>query len=370
MLATNKPVADVDSGRKLGRLPSSIDGSAGCAPDTNASALHPFGCTAWLTVAPELRSKLDPKAVRVLFTGYDLASKAFRFYDTTTKKISLGRNARFLDNEFPGLRSDSTEQDADTHFASACPTTESQAVVKTWTPLVRSAHMDVSSSLDDSAMSAVDVAPGYTGGTLLNSTDAESSSSPSPEPSSSPSPATPLSPSPALSPSLAASSSPSALPTDSDYSADPLDLIGSQTPTRLGPPDVHRPDFSTYQAIQPVKSITSDPQTWREAMSSDKREVWAKAATDEFNSMRDDFKVFMTGNVGGDDDDYTRETRERARERAKARRSERGVDRGGGSRPRGNRGGYAAARLAASPVYRTMVANEVGQKREGKRSKK
>ncbi|SCZ95557.1 BZ3500_MvSof-1268-A1-R1_C051g00203 [Microbotryum saponariae] len=501
---------------------------------TNASALHPFGCTAWLTVAPELRSKLDPKAVRVLFTGYDLASKAFRFYDTTTKKISLGRNARFLDNEFPGLRSDSTEQDADTHFASACPTTESQAVVKTWTPLVRSAHMDVSSSLDDSAMSAVDVAPGYTGGTLLNSTDAESSSSPSPEPSSSPSPATPLSPSPALSPSLAASSSPSALPTDSDYSADPLDLIGSQTPTRLGPPDVHRPDFSTYQAIQPVKSITSDPQTWREAMSSDKREVWAKAATDEFNSMRDDFKVFtiedrstvpagativtskfvwktkrnalgevtghkarlvaqgnrqrdgidfnetfapvarfssirsllalaaanglhvhqadidkaylhgdldhdiwmttprgfdlptdkvlrlrrsiyglkqagriwnrhidaslrdlgytatgtdhcvysriddrrrphyiaLTGNVGGDDDDYTRETRERARERAKARRSEGGVDRGGGSRPRGNRGGYAAARLAASPVYRTMVANEVGQKREGKRSKK
>ncbi|SCZ95635.1 BZ3500_MvSof-1268-A1-R1_C057g00256 [Microbotryum saponariae] len=105
---------------------------------TNASALHPFGCTAWLTVAPELRSKLDPKAVRVLFTGYDLASKAFRFYDTTTKKISLGRNARFLDNEFPGLRSDSTEQDADTHFASACPTTESQAVVKTWTPLVES----------------------------------------------------------------------------------------------------------------------------------------------------------------------------------------------------------------------------------------
>ncbi|SCZ92785.1 BZ3500_MvSof-1268-A1-R1_C147g00778 [Microbotryum saponariae] len=43
---------------------------------TTASALHPFGCTAWLTVAPELRSKLDPKAVRVFFTGYDLASKS------------------------------------------------------------------------------------------------------------------------------------------------------------------------------------------------------------------------------------------------------------------------------------------------------
>ncbi|SGY55182.1 BQ5605_C006g03983 [Microbotryum silenes-dioicae] len=119
-----------------------------------------------------------------------------------------------------------------------------------------------------------------------------------------------------------------------------IDLIGSQPQVRFDPPAVHHPDFSTYrepasaeespdeldligrpshdkspdelaflirhhrafiatdddvsdaEAIQPVKSITSDPQTWREAMSSDKREVWAKAATDEFNSMRDDFKVF------------------------------------------------------------------------------
>ncbi|SCZ94511.1 BZ3500_MvSof-1268-A1-R1_Chr12-2g03949 [Microbotryum saponariae] len=51
-------------------------------------------------------------------------------------------------------------------------------------------------------------------------------------------------------------------------------------------------DTSDTEAIQPVKSITSDPQTWREAMSSDKREVWAKAATDEFTSMRNNFKVF------------------------------------------------------------------------------
>ncbi|SDA02210.1 BZ3500_MvSof-1268-A1-R1_Chr7-3g09561 [Microbotryum saponariae] len=112
------------------------------------------------------------------------------------------------------------------------------------------------------------------------------------------------------------------------------------TPTRLGPPDVHRPDFSTYRepasaeespdeldiigrhsrdespdeidfltqhhrafiatddddptldAIEPVKSITSDPQTWREAMSSDEHNIWAEAAAAEFTAMRDDFKVF------------------------------------------------------------------------------
>ncbi|SGY91570.1 BQ5605_C038g11681 [Microbotryum silenes-dioicae] len=103
---------------------------------TNTLALHPFGCTAWLTVAPKLCSKLDPKAVRVLFAGYNLASKAFCFYDTTTKKIILGRNASFLNTEFPGLHGNSTEQDADTHFAST-PIAKPQDTVKTWTPLVR-----------------------------------------------------------------------------------------------------------------------------------------------------------------------------------------------------------------------------------------
>ncbi|SDA05527.1 BZ3501_MvSof-1269-A2-R1_Chr5-2g07480 [Microbotryum saponariae] len=213
---------------------------------TTASALHPFGCTAWLTVAPELRSKLDPKAVRVLFTGYDLASKAFRFYDTTTQKIILGRNATFLDTDFPGLHGDPTEQDDDTHFASA-PTTESQAVVKTWAPLpqVRLDLQDVHR-------------PDF-------STYHE--------------------------------------PTSAEESPDELDLIGRHS--RDESPDEidfltrhHRAfiatddDTSDTEGIQPVKSITSDPQTWREAMSSDKREVWAKAATDEFTSMRDDFKVF------------------------------------------------------------------------------
>ncbi|SDA02277.1 BZ3501_MvSof-1269-A2-R1_C53g00289 [Microbotryum saponariae] len=198
----------------------------------------------WLTVAPELRSKLDPKAVRVFFTGYDLASKAFRFYDTTTQKIILGRNATFLDTEFPGLHGDPTEQDGDTHFASA-PTTESQTVVKTWTPLpqVRLDLQDVHH-------------PDF-------STYRE--------------------------------------PASAEESPDELDLIGRHS--RDESPDEidfltrhHRAfiaiddDTSDTEAIQPVKSITSDPQTWREAMSSDKREVWAKAATDEFTSMRDDFK--------------------------------------------------------------------------------
>ncbi|SGY18634.1 BQ5605_C014g07419 [Microbotryum silenes-dioicae] len=307
---------------------------------TTATALHPFGCAAWLTVALDLRSKLDPKAARVIFTGYDLASKAFRFFDHSTNKVVLSRNATFLDDDFPGLPvnmpvdADDAERQfvipadaplshsgpgvttshapdtADTHAPAATPA----PAVKTRTPLVRSAHMDVSSPLDDSAMSAVDVAPGYTGGSLLNSTDTSPSSSPSLAPISSP----------------ATSSAGGPSIEDSD---DPLDLLHSNTAVCLRLMDVHRSDDDTLvtptpavgpgqpsdddspdeidflsrhhrafiatddddptlEAIEPVKSITSDPQTWREAMSSDEHDLWAQAASDEFTAMRDDFKVF------------------------------------------------------------------------------
>ncbi|SCV69315.1 BQ2448_2335 [Microbotryum intermedium] len=255
---------------------------------TDASALHPFGCTAWLTVAPKLRSKLNPKATRVLFVGYDLASKAFCFYDTNTNKFILGRNATFLDTKFPGLQGNLAAHKIDSHYANASHT-KPQTTIKTGTPL-----------------------------------------------SSSPAPSLP----PSLALSLATSSSSSVLPTISDESDDPLDSIGSHAQVCLNLLNVHHSDNDAYcepisakdspnelnligrhlrnespdkidfltqhhhvfiatdddtsdmEAIQPVKSITSDPQTWREAMSSDQREVWAKAANDEFTSMRDDFKVF------------------------------------------------------------------------------
>ncbi|SCV69323.1 BQ2448_2343 [Microbotryum intermedium] len=293
---------------------------------TNASALHPFGCTAWLTVAPKLRSKLNPKATRVLFVGYDLASKAFCFYDTNTNKFILGRNATFLDTKFPGLQGNLAAHKIDSHYANASHT-KPQTTIKMGTPLVRTAQMDVSSHSDDSILSTADVSS-WTCKSLPNSTDTAQSSSPAPS----------LPPSLAL--SLATSSSSSVLPTISDKSDDPLDSIGSHAQVCLNLLNVHHLDNDAYcepisakdspnelnligrhlrnespdkidfltqhhhvfiatnddtsdmEAIQPVKSITSDPQTWREAMSSDQREVWAKAANDEFTSMRDDFKVF------------------------------------------------------------------------------
>ncbi|SGZ34089.1 BQ5605_C079g12964 [Microbotryum silenes-dioicae] len=216
---------------------------------TTATALHPFGCTAWLTVAPDLRSKLDPKAARVIFTGYDLASKAFRFFDHSINKIVLGRNATFLDNDFPGLPVTTPVDADDTDRQFVVPADTPAPAVKTRTPLVRSAHMDVSSSLDDSAMSAVDLQHPV----RLNLLDVHRSDDDTPE-----------------------------------TQAPAIDFLSRHHRAFIATDD----DDPTLDAIEPVKSITSDPQTWREAMSSDEHNIWAEAAAAEFTAMRDDFKVF------------------------------------------------------------------------------
>ncbi|SCV67083.1 BQ2448_5729 [Microbotryum intermedium] len=125
---------------------------------TNTSTLHPFGCTAWLTVAPDLCKKLDPKATRVIFTGYNLACKAFRFYDPVTCRIILGRNAKFLDSDLSVLHADQSGMDEDTPTLASLSLVEAQppTITKTWTPWVRSVQMDVLSTLDNSALSTAD----------------------------------------------------------------------------------------------------------------------------------------------------------------------------------------------------------------------
>ncbi|SCZ93970.1 BZ3501_MvSof-1269-A2-R1_Chr1-3g01134 [Microbotryum saponariae] len=56
----------------------------------------------------------------------------------------------------------------------------------------------------------------------------------------------------------------------------------------------HRLPFPEGASVITSVRLSTSPDSSGERliMSSDKREVWAKAATDEFNSMRDDFKVF------------------------------------------------------------------------------
>jgi hypothetical protein len=70
----------------------------------NASYLRAFGCKAYVHVPEAKRTKLDPKSCVCVFTGYDMESKAYRFYDPAKDTIVISRDVAF-DEEGVGLQS-------------------------------------------------------------------------------------------------------------------------------------------------------------------------------------------------------------------------------------------------------------------------
>jgi hypothetical protein len=69
----------------------------GMKPDL--SHLRIFGSTAYCHIPREKRTKLDPKAIRTIFVGYDSQSKAYRCYCPLRKKILLSRDVLFDETE-------------------------------------------------------------------------------------------------------------------------------------------------------------------------------------------------------------------------------------------------------------------------------
>ena len=51
------------------------------------SHLRIFGCTAYVHVDPEKRDKLDAKAVKCYFIGYDSDMFGYKFWDDKNRKI-------------------------------------------------------------------------------------------------------------------------------------------------------------------------------------------------------------------------------------------------------------------------------------------
>ncbi|SGY28317.1 BQ5605_C080g12972 [Microbotryum silenes-dioicae] len=67
------------------------------------TALRAFGCRAWATVPGHRRDKLDPKGIPLVFVGYDRHAKAYRLLDPTSMRVSLSRDVKFVETEFPFL---------------------------------------------------------------------------------------------------------------------------------------------------------------------------------------------------------------------------------------------------------------------------
>lgn len=65
------------------------------------SNLHIFGSAAIVHVPAEKRKKLDPKGKKLTFVGYADNHKAFRFIDVSTDKVTISRDAQFIEMEEP-----------------------------------------------------------------------------------------------------------------------------------------------------------------------------------------------------------------------------------------------------------------------------
>lgn len=63
------------------------------------SSLRVFGCRATVHVPKEKRSKLDAKAIEHIFLGYSDTSKAYRLYNSKSRKMIVSRDVQFFENQ-------------------------------------------------------------------------------------------------------------------------------------------------------------------------------------------------------------------------------------------------------------------------------
>lgn len=83
------------------RLPSRVIGKtpfelwSGSKPDL--SHIKVFGSSAYVQIPASKRSKLDQKAVKLIFVGYSDEHKGYRFLDPETNRVAISRDARFME---------------------------------------------------------------------------------------------------------------------------------------------------------------------------------------------------------------------------------------------------------------------------------
>ena len=63
--------------------------------------LHVFGCDAYVHIPKQKRVKLNFVSEKLTFIGYSHESKAYRFIDKVSGKITVSRDAKFLEQVSP-----------------------------------------------------------------------------------------------------------------------------------------------------------------------------------------------------------------------------------------------------------------------------
>ncbi|GEM12883.1 copia-type polyprotein, partial [Rhodotorula toruloides] len=224
--------------------------------------LRTWGCRAWHTVTNG-RSKLDDRAIPLIFVGYDGDTAAYRLFDPVTRKTIRSRDTRFVEDEFPLLASRTAES------------SPAQAI--------EPADIVVTAARDDPPL-GVPPAP----------------VTPAAPPAVTPrAPArhglehvTPFTPAPPR-PDFARASAPTPSTPDSP---DPLDFLSDPFGATLA--EVTALIAATSHELDAADDAfsfpTSDPRNHREAMRDLDVERWRAGEAEEFSSLRDEFKVFHT----------------------------------------------------------------------------
>jgi hypothetical protein len=74
-----------------------INRSPSTPPDY--SSLHVYGCIVYTMHSSQERTKPDPKSKKCIFLGYADNMKGYRLWDPTARKLVVGRDVVFAENE-------------------------------------------------------------------------------------------------------------------------------------------------------------------------------------------------------------------------------------------------------------------------------
>lgn len=89
-------------------------GNEGCPEELwsgrkpNLKHLRVFGCPALVHVPKQRRSKIDPKSLECIMVGYSTESKAYRLFDPSDQKIIVSRDVVFLENVHSNIETPSS----------------------------------------------------------------------------------------------------------------------------------------------------------------------------------------------------------------------------------------------------------------------
>ena len=82
----------------------------------DVSHLKVFGCLAFLHIPSENLKKYDEKSQRVIFVGYPVGTKGYKFYDPSSKRFVCGRDVSFVEKQFYKFDNDSSAQPTSFYF--------------------------------------------------------------------------------------------------------------------------------------------------------------------------------------------------------------------------------------------------------------